>query len=121
LDPNWIFKISIHAHHLHCTYLFSLWLYFYGVRKICNTMGRDVNGAGRVRVVAPSYPTRKENWCKQVGNWFHGSIEKGEKYFHELISCSLSSRHFCYPEKPNFLLSLATIQAIKDLVMIACL
>jgi len=57
----------------------------------------------------------------KLGIGFICSIEKGEKYIHDLISCSLSSRYFCYPEKPNFLLSLATIQAIKALVMIACL
>jgi len=64
---------------------------------------------------------RKKIGASKLGIGFICSIEKGEKYIHDLISCSLSSRYFCYPEKPNFLLSLATIQAIKDLVMIACL
>jgi len=59
--------------------------------------------------------------ASKLGIGFIYSIEKGKKYFPDLISCSLSSRYFCYLEKPNFLLSLATIQAIKALVMIACL
>jgi len=63
----------------------------------------------------------KEIGESRLGIGFIGSIEKGEKYFHDLISCSLRSKYFCYPEKPKFLLSLATIQAIKDLVMIVCL
>jgi len=63
----------------------------------------------------------KKIGANKLGIGFICSIEKGEKYFHDLNSCSLSSRYFCYPEKPNFLLSLATIQAIKVLVMITCL
>ena len=59
--------------------------------------------------------------ASKLGFGFTYSIEKGEKYFHDLISCSFSSRYFCYLENPNFLLSLATIQAIKALVMIPCL
>jgi len=76
-----------------------------------------------VKLLVQFKEKRKEKkiGASKLGIGFIGSIEKGEKYFHDLISCSLSSRYFCYPEKPNFLLSLATIQAIKDLVMIACL
>jgi len=85
--------------------------------KICKVVGSFQKKKKEEKTAAKN----KKSGASKLEIGFICSIEKGEKYFHDLISCSLSSRYFCYPEKPNFLLSLATIQAIKALVMIACL
>jgi len=37
----------------------------------------------------------KKIGASKLGIGFICSIEKGEKYVHDLISCSLSSRYFC--------------------------
>jgi len=44
----------------------------------------------------------KKIGASKLGIGFICSIEKGEKYFHDLNTCSLSSRYFCYPKKNKF-------------------